>query len=41
MVELLGSDEHRLHELRRSFQREFDPAYTSVNRDSGEVRVGG
>jgi adenine-specific DNA methylase len=36
MVELLERDEHRVHYLRRPFQREPDFGVTSVNYDFGE-----
>ena len=37
MVEFLDSDEHRLHYLRRPFQREPDFGVTSVNYDFSEL----
>ncbi len=37
MVEFLDSDEHRVHYLRRPFQREPDFGVTSVNYDFGEL----
>jgi hypothetical protein len=37
MVEFLDSDKHRVHYLRRPFQREPDFGVTSVNYDFGDL----